>query len=77
MSGSKDTAGSLAEAIAQGVARLIDEAVVAAKIETIHDGYGAGWQCANHAWRIWLDKNIPDWDAMKGVDLTTVPRMLE
>jgi hypothetical protein len=33
-----------------------------------------GWQAANHAWQDWLEANIPDWDAMAGVDLTTLPK---
>ncbi len=36
--------------------------------------YREGWQDANHAWQKWLDANIPDWDAMAGIDLTTLPR---
>lgn len=32
-----------------------------------------GWQTANHAWQKWLDANIPDWDAMPNIDLTTLP----
>lgn len=38
-------------------------------------GAGAeGWQAANHAWQDWLEANIPDWDAMAGIDLTTLPK---
>jgi hypothetical protein len=33
-----------------------------------------GWQAANHAWQDWLESNIPDWDAMAGIDLTALPR---
>ncbi len=41
--------------------------------EAFH-AYRQGWQAANHSWQEWLDKNIPDWDAMAGIDLTTLPR---
>jgi hypothetical protein len=45
---------------------MIDGAIAAARAE--------GWQAANHAWQDWLEANIPDWDAMAGIDLTTLPR---
>lgn len=40
---------------------------------TPREAYQAGWQKANHAWQNWLDKNIPNWDAMADVDLASLP----
>ena len=36
--------------------------------------YSDGWQAANHAWQEWLDKYIPDWNAMEGFDPATLPK---
>jgi hypothetical protein len=41
---------------------------------TIATARAEGWQAAHHAWQDWLEANIPDWDAMAGIDLTTLPK---
>jgi hypothetical protein len=41
---------------------------------TIAAARAEGWRAAHHAWQDWLEANIPDWDAMAGIDLTTLPR---
>jgi hypothetical protein len=43
-------------------------------LQAIADARAEGWQAANHAWQDWLEANIPDWDAMAGIDLTTLPK---
>jgi hypothetical protein len=44
---------------------------IACKIATAR---AEGWRAAHHAWQDWLEANIPDWDAMAGIDLTTLPK---
>jgi hypothetical protein len=50
------------------------ETTLETKAEAIATAYRAGWQRANHEWQNWLDKNIPDWDAMAGIDLPSLPK---
>jgi hypothetical protein len=47
---------------------------IAAMICNIAAARAEGWRAAHHAWQDWLEANIPDWDAMAGIDLTTLPR---
>lgn len=50
------------------------KALKQAVLLSIATARGQGWQAGSDAWRSWLDTNIPAWDAVAGIDLTTLPK---